>query len=372
MLLGSQDRYQTTRRLRSRALFGLFRLAISLFVVFLGLGLAAFLTRGDGTAGPGFDLGSSFPQEARLAPDPFHQRRHAVSPLPITSYREARTKGHIGDLQRDCLLAGHWVEDTRSRKDLTELHAILSLSPAARDLLELAARQRVLICFDWQTKLMAYYRAGLRLIAINPYLKKGKMIAYLAHELAHVPQHGAYSDNRFFPPQDLILLRRMREAAAEALATRIAWQLRREGYPDAWVLKDQDEFYGDITAAFAASYGALPSPGQSKDREIRATRAAFDAWFALPRRLAVYDRMTLDHLITIARDDLGLVTPRMALSDAFLVGIGRVGDGNYLLAENRRPLTDAYYTSGLSAENQALLRDILSNAGLVRQSPRSH
>ncbi len=117
------------------------------------------------------------------------------------------------------------------------------------------------------------------MVGVSTALSEGGKLAFLAHELAHVPQHPAYSDNRYYTPDDLVLLRRVREAAAKAVATRIAWELRENGYRSAWDEKVATP-YGDVARAFETAAAA----DRSAEGLLRATRAAFDCWFDAPWR----------------------------------------------------------------------------------------
>ena len=271
--------------------------------------------------------------------------------------RLERILHRVADAPDACLKAGSVDRRSAQKAELSRLFDILAKSELARSLMQRAGRRGVYVCADPTTELLGYYLAGLRLIGLNPRLSEGQKIAFLAHELSHVPQHGTYSDNRYFPAGDLILLRRVREAAAEALATRIVWQLHTAGYPEAWNEKLADRFYGDIAQAFAAARLAIPTPLG----ELIATRAAFDRWFMVPDRLDLYDRMTVDHLRRISGDHIGLVSPRKALSHSFLAGIARLADGDPLFSTMGRRLTDDYYRGQISIRNAALLECILES-----------
>ena len=290
--------------------------------------------------------------------------RAALNPLSLSGVgrlgpgRLERILHRVANAPDACLRAGSVDRRSAQKAELSRLFEILAKSQLARTLMQRAGWTGVYVCADPTTDLLGYYLAGLRLIGLNPRLTEGQKIVFLAHELSHVPQHDTYSDNRYFPAGDLILLRRVREAAAEALATRIAWQLRAAGYPEAWNEKAADRFYGDIARAFAAARLAIPTPLG----ELIATRAAFDRWFAVPGRLDLYDRMTVEHLRRISGDHTGLVSPRKTLSHAFLSGIAQLAGGDLLFSTMGRPLTDDYYRGQISVRNAALLECILESA----------
>jgi len=258
---------------------------------------------------------------------------------------------------KDCVtLSGATPE--RGTSPLHRLLEVLAKSPTARSVMRRAAWRRVHVCLDSETDLLAYYFSGISVIGVSARLPEGGRIAFLAHELGHVPQHPRYSDNRYFPAHDLVLLRRVREATAEAMAVRIAWELRTAGHPEAWDNKAAGP-YRDVARAFALAARRDPSPAGLQ----AATRAAFDRWFAARWRRNVYDRMTLDHLRRIAADEIGLVPPRRQLNQRFLVGIGALDDGNFLAEANGPPLTDGYYAGRLSAQNATRLSRFLHSSG---------
>lgn len=320
----------------------------------LGLGLSFASVEGDRPSSAGPTHGSAW----TVDPD-------ALSGLGgLRLGRLERIHRRIGDAAQSCLRAGRVNRRTARKAELSRLFDILSRSPLARDLMERAGRRGVYVCADPETDLLAYYLSSVRLIGLNPRLNEGQRIAFLAHELSHMPQHHVFSDNRFFPAHDLILLRRMREAAAEAAATVIAWQLRADGYTAAWEAKSTDRFYGDIARAFAAVLRAEPVG------HLRAARAAFDQWFAEQARLDVYDRMTVDHLRRISVDRLGLVTPRKELAHGFLLGLGRLGGRNYLAATPGRRLTDPFYAGRISLRNAGLIERVLETRDGLRNAAR--
>jgi hypothetical protein len=203
------------------------------------------------------------------------------------------------------------------------------------------------------------------MVGVRANLTRGGKIAFLAHELAHVPQHPAYSDNRYFPPADLILLRRVREAAAEAVSIRIAWELREVGEGAAWEAK-LAAAYGDMAREFRATVASAYLTGAELTGAdlTGATRAAFDRWFEAPWRRDAYDQMTLAHLARISQDRLGLVPPRYALSHDFLADIAWIGGRNFLTETGARPLVDSAYGGRLSDGNARSLARFNAIIGL--------
>jgi len=253
-----------------------------------------------------------------------------------------------------CLPLSSGDRDNAARQELGQLLETLSKSATARILLRIATARNALLCLDDATDRFAYYYAHMRLIGVNARIDEGRRIAFLAHELAHVPQHPAYSDNRHFPPRDLVLLRRIREAAAEAQATQILWELWQAGYRKAWDAKLKT-LYRDI----ARAYEAVVRDNGGREGQLAAARVSFDQWFMKQRRLELYDGMTLDHLRRISEDDLGLVPPARFLSHGFLRAIGWIGQGNYLSQRDDLDLTTGLYRTQMSVTNAARMADIM-------------
>jgi len=59
---------------------------------------------------------------------------------------------------------------------------------------------------------------------------------------------------------------------------------------------------------------------------------------------------------------MGLVSPRKALTHAFLSGIARLGGEGRLFSTMGRRLTDDYYRGRISVRNAALLECVLESA----------
>ncbi len=308
----------------------------------------------------GFLYGLSIlgPTSASVAPADHAQA--AASPFAgLGPGRIERLVSLVDKAQDTCDQVGLLRRGAGQNAELVRLFRTLSHSDLAKALIERAAERRAIVCIDGQTTLLGYYRSGMRLIGIRASLNEGEKIAFLAHELSHVPQHHTFSDNRYYPPADLILLRRVREATAEAVSTWIAWELRQAGFEEPWREKHGDHFYGDIARAFEAAW----SRGPGTERAVFAARAAFDQWFEEPARLNLYDRMTIDHLERISGDSMGLVPPRKSLTHRFLLDIGFVEERNFLAGAADRRLTDPYYAARISERNEADLRRLLERTG---------
>ena len=271
-----------------------------------------------------------------------------------------RALGHDPRAVAGCLLAGDIDSFSAGvrRAELSRLFEIIGTSATGRAVLARARRHGVHVCIDSETDLLAYYFAGRHMAGVRAALPQGGKIAFLAHELAHVPQHPTYSDNRYYPPADLILLRRVREAAAEAIAIRVAWELREVGEGAAWDAKLASA-YADMARRFATAVDADGGAGL-----IGPTRAAFDRWFDAPWRRNAYDQMTLAHLARISEDRLGLVPPHYAPSHDFLAAIAWIGGRNFLTETGARPLIDPAYGGRMSDGNGRSLARFNAQIGL--------
>jgi hypothetical protein len=270
--------------------------------------------------------------------------------------RSARIAQVIPDHARACLPSAGGLLATDAQRTIAAGVAVLAESPLGAWLIGEAAARMVLICHDPNTDLAGYYRAQMRLIGLFRQLPEPARIMFLAHELAHVPQHPRFSNDLRFGAHGVLVVHRIREATAEAVATRVLWQLRARGHAAPWQHKLASA-YGDIAGAFARAMD-----GAGETAELRATRVAFDQWFARPGRVESYDARLLG-IVAQARDDgARLEPPTRRLNDAFLRDIGWYGGTTFLPPGDGLPLIDAYYAHALSPANAARLEAILARA----------
>ena len=268
--------------------------------------------------------------------------------------RSTRIAQIIPDHARACLPSGGGFRTTEAQQGIAGVADVVAQSPLGAWLLDQAAARLVLICQDPNTELAAYYRAQMRLIGLFDRLPDPARIMFLAHELAHVPQHPRYSNDLRFGPEAVLVMHRMREATAEAVATRVLWQLRVRGRAEPWRYK-LESAYGDIAQAFAR---AMDGAGEAA--ELRATRAAFDQWFGRPGRVHSYDARILGHIAHGRWPSLA--RPTRDLSEEFMRGIGWYGGANFLPSGAPPVLSDPYYARGLSPANAARLDELLGRA----------
>jgi Putative metallopeptidase family (DUF6782) len=311
-----------------------------------------------GGVGPAARAQSGGDRLGALAPGSAIARRQDGSEVDafLGLSRSARIAQVIPDHARACLPSEGGLLATDAQRTIAAGVAVLAESPLGAWLIGEAAERMVLICHDPNTDLAGYYRAQMRLIGLFQQLPDPARIMFLAHELAHVPQHPRFSNDLRFGAQAVLVVHRIREAAAEAVATRILWQLRARGHAGPWQHKLASA-YGDIASAFARAMD-----GDGDGAELRATRAAFDQWFARPGRVQSYDARLLGIVAQAEDDRTRLKHPTRRLSDDFLRDIGWYGGATFLPPGDGLPLTDAYYAHALSPANAARLEAILARA----------
>lgn len=287
------------------------------------------------------------------------------SPEPSAESPRFRRIGQLIPAWRDqCLNVEGDTASTDEQRALRQAIDVLSASPLGSWLIDQAARRSVMICLDHGTRLEAYYRAHLRLIGLNARLDPDGRLVFLAHELAHVPQHPHFSNNRRFSPENMLLLHRVREATAEAVATRLLWQLRDIGLHAPWHAKLRTA-YGDIAELFEASM----SKTSGEDAELRATRSAFYHWFEADWRLDIYDDLMLKTLARIADDPIGLLPSSRWLSDPYLRAISAYADDRFLIEGDGHHLMRSFGQGWQASGKQARLDLILDRDGLPGEQP---
>jgi hypothetical protein len=223
-------------------------------------------------------------------------------------------------------------------------------------LLQVAADQQVLVCLDHTTELEAHYRSHLQLIGLSSRLSPAGRIAFLAHELAHVPQHPKFSNNRRFSPADMLLLQRLREATAEAVATRILWQLRDQEITAPWHEK-LTTAYRDIAIAFEEEVVR----SHDADQELAATRSAFHQWFKASWRLEIYDGLMMKTLSRLATASTDAAAASLHLSEEFLFGLDDYADQRFLRDGDRHHLLQDFYVHALPIESRGQIEDVTAS-----------
>ncbi|MGI9510501.1 MAG: DUF6782 family putative metallopeptidase [Geminicoccaceae bacterium] len=290
--------------------------------------------------------------EARVA-------RRAVEPMsrpPERRPNNERIRGLIPAADENCLR----IDD--QPKTLPQLSLATAIREIRRSdigawLVRVAVDHGVTLCLDHATQLQAHYRSHLRLLGLNAKLGPATRVVFLAHELAHVPQHPRFSNNRRFAPADMLLLQRIREAAAEAVATRVLWQLRQDGATAPWQAKLATAYH-DI----AESFEDTMADGRGLARELWATRSAFHHWFDADWRLDIYDDLMLETLARIAEDPIGLIPTSRFLSDRYVRSIADYAGQGFLIGGDGEALIESFQIRGLPARGRARLDSILAKA----------
>ncbi|MEM7042328.1 MAG: DUF6782 family putative metallopeptidase [Pseudomonadota bacterium] len=278
-----------------------------------------------------------------------------------------RIRALIPDAERHCI----WISEpsanrhdplaTSAQTSLVSALQLIEESDVGAWLVQLAASRNVVACLDYATSLEAHYRSHLGLLGLNAKLSAAGRVVFLAHELAHVPQHPRYSNNRRFSPGDMLLLQRAREAAAEATATRVLWQMRERGFIEPWEEKLKTAYH-DIAEAFEITMAG----GHGTVQELWAARSAFHRWFEADWRLEIYDDLMLKTLARIADDPIGLIPASRHLSDHFLRGVADYAGQGFLLGGDGLALIQSFRGRALPAGGQIRLDAILAESGRSR------
>lgn len=334
----------------------------------IGIGAVAFLVAGlvfwvaasgPSQAGPLIEANAPDAQIARRAPDGLGSTRE-----PATIHDHIQSL--IVDADQNCISMAdrpsklHDQPRTQTQLELEEAVEAVRQSDVGAWLVQIATARNVTLCLDHATSLEAHYRSHIRLLGLNARLSPAGRIVFLAHELAHVPQHPQFSNNRHFSPRDMLLLQRVREAAAEAVATRVLWQLNRRGIGEPWQEK-LNTAYSDIAKTFEMTMSGKDGDAQ----ELWATRSAFHHWFEASWRLAIYDDLMFKMLSRIADDTIGLIPASRHLSDHYLRGIANYAGERFLIGGDGEALIQRFRTESLPANGQARLDAILQRADIV-------
>ena len=185
-------------------------------------------------------------------------------------------------------------------------------------------------------------------------LKKGlsddNLLQAIIHESEHINQHLSHVGNpdRILSQEQCILFYRGAEADAQACCTDVSWKLKEAGDPGAW---EATGFVGykDICEAYEKAVAEDPLAAENG----RAKRAAFDAWFSNPDRLAGYNKSTVESMIPFLEKgrneifkDHGLKEGK--LDDSWLKKLDGSAAAPYL-QHGRNILEDSFYFRDIAA-----------------------
>jgi hypothetical protein len=183
-------------------------------------------------------------------------------------------------------------------------------------------------------------------IILKKSLSDDNLLQAIVHESQHLRQHlsGTGNPDRILTMDEYILFYRAAEADAQAACTLVTWKLKEAGDAGPWKMAGEVG-YQDICDAFEKL--ATNDPAAVNDG--RAQRAAFDAWFENPARLASYNRATADFMVPFlekGRDifkNHGMTEGRLDVS--WLKKLNAASSTPYLLQGDAKDiLGDAHYS----------------------------
>lgn len=180
-----------------------------------------------------------------------------------------------------------------SKDKLTRCISRMAQSETGRALLDTAAEYGVRVALKDNHIYYGDFDRETKKVTIEGKSSDGALIEILAHELRHGWQDRHGFDSSFeLPPSDNVIINRLIEADAEAVANQVAWELKEQGYNKPWLHAIRNKSYQDVAQAYRKEAEADPDAV----RDGRALRAAFDQWFKKPTRRHGYDDMMLDVL----------------------------------------------------------------------------
>ena len=186
-------------------------------------------------------------------------------------------------------------------------------------------------------------------IILKKDLSDDNMLQAIVHESQHLRHHlsGVGNPDRVLSQEQYILFYRAAEADAQAACTLATWRLKQAGDAGPWKAAG-DAGYRDICNAFEK----IVTEDAAALDDRRAQRAAFDAWFDNPSRLAGYNKATVDHMIPFLEKgraeifkDTGMT--QGPLDESWLDKLHAVSPQPYLLAGGRDILSDGFYIRDL-------------------------
>lgn len=185
-------------------------------------------------------------------------------------------------------------------------------------------------------------------------LSDDNILQAIVHETQHLRQHFGHAGNpdHVLSEEEYILFYRAAEADAQATCTDVAWQLKEAGLPGAW---DAARYvgYGDISDAYKKAVEANPDAAANGD----AKRAAFNAWFDDPHRLAGYNEAIVDWMIPFLAKGReifkGHNMTEGRLDATWLQRLNDISPEPYLAAFGAAPLQDPRYRKDLGTRPPA-------------------
>ncbi len=298
-----------------------------------------------------------FPTEPPALSDlPPPRQAHAASSRPRRLLARDRDSGskepEIADVAAHARQALQHPEQSRRLRAAIDL---LDKIPDGRALLKAAETAGVMVISDLSEEVLGYYAADSepKLVGISDTGTLEEQVASLAHELFHVWQdHSGEWLRVNLAPENEVLVQRMLEAAAEAMAVHVCFELKEASHDGPWKSyrskqARRDAPYADLAEAYEMR--RRRSRGAEEMRPLKAIRAAFDQWFALPERRAAYDSKIVRMM---ERYQYAYVAaagcPRVEPDSAWLSDIGVLPDGrNFIEGTGRLALVNDWYRSGM-------------------------
>lgn len=284
------------------------------------------------------------------------------------------------------------------RQAIAAIRETLQHSKTGAALLGVADRGRIAAGFEFDADsraAAAYYSTNRDVLfninsplmghdRVEPFIDLASYIG--AHELAHVaqdhkcgPGFGCW-DIRY-PLMHQMMATRHFEAAADAVAVDVAWQLKQAGLPGIWERIEQDPSEQHLAAAFARSVARDADHATNG----KARRAVHDAWFKNSRAMGYYDqgvlnriRSTLDVLGTQQMDGFPDPLARAMAHDAGRLRVhrdrlrdyGTMPDGgDHLRLPDHPDVWDGKYTAPSSP---AMLRQAQLMDEMIKRLSQGH
>ncbi|HYD18659.1 MAG TPA: DUF6782 family putative metallopeptidase [Patescibacteria group bacterium] len=208
------------------------------------------------------------------------------------------------------------------------------------------------------------------------FLKRGlnddNLLQAIVHEVGHINQHLSKVGNpdRILSETETILFYRAAEADAQALATEVTWALKQAGDAKPWN-ETCKVGYGDICAVYEKTVTSAPE----SIADGRAKRAAFDAWFDNPARVAGYNDSTVNDMIPWLTKMRGVFQnsnmQEKPLDEGWVQKLDGIGPKSYLLdPAARNLLTDDFYRGNMASRKADFANDNRKPATPAANPPR--
>lgn len=267
------------------------------------------------------------------------------------SFAEEKLKRHYA-LKKSVKTKADNANQSRHLIDLDIIKNVLKESTLGAGLLKGHGLNKVELVLDEQIFDVKLHKQSKK-IGIHPQMTYGEAIFYTARELrrAWLSLEGTLLYPLAYLPDDAILMNRILEADARAVAVWTAWELKLQGFDDAWdyILSSNEE---QMAGAFARSAKA---DFRNLDNGV-AARAAFDAWFFSGMVKKIDHRIIQDMLA----DEKGYVfsseEPPLTITASLVDAIGEVpGQRNYLMGTGEKPLPGSDFAAVKDRSNANFL-----------------